>query len=462
MNFRQWKWFFTWEGRVTRLEYFLAGTSLSLIKFAIDHAVAARFGESWQIWNYVIASEHVSLFGLGARKPELYAILWAIAIPFFWVGIALTLRRLRDAGHSTVWVFLFFVPVGNLLLFLFLILAPGAQKTIAETVADDELQKSEKQNAVYLGVAAAVTLGFGLVVFGSQVLLMYGWGMFLGIPFLTGFVASWFLNLKSIHSRLETVAVSVLTPCLIGTALLISAREGLGCLVMAIPLALPFSIAGGLVAQSILRRRRMMTTPPSFSACVAILPLLMVIEHAVTVAPPVYAVTTGVTIDAPAAVVWKNVVGFTPLAPPEEWLFRAGIAYPTSAQLVGSGPGAVRYCRFSTGDFVEPITVWDEDRLLAFDVASQPPAMQELSPWKINPPHVERNYMRSLRGQFRLVALSDNRTLLEGTTWYQNYLWPQGYRRQWSDTILHRIHELVLQHVKDEAEGSWRAKGKKS
>ncbi len=464
MNLRNWKWLLTWEGRVTRMEYFLAGSILSLIKFAIDHAVAAHFGEPWQIWNYVIASEHVSLFGLGARKPELYAILWAIAIPFFGVGIALTLRRLRDTGHSTGWVFLFFVPVGNLLLFLFLILAPGTlapgtRKTMAEAAAFDELQRTKSGRTAVPGVAVAVALGFGLVVWGSQVLLLYGWGMFLGIPFITGFVSSWFLNLKRVRSRLDAVAVSILTPCLIGAALLGFRKEGLGCLVMAIPLALPFSIAGGLVARSILLRRRILSTPPGFAACVAMLPLLMVFEHGVNVAPPVIAVTTSVTIEAPATVVWKKVVAFTPLDPPEEWLFRAGIAYPTSARLVGSGPGAVRYCRFSTGDFVEPITVWDENRLLAFDVAAQPPAMLELSPWKINPPHVERNYLRSLHGQFRLVALSDHRTLLEGTTWYQNYLWPQVYWREWSDAILHRIHERVLRHVKEDAEGAMKQGG---
>jgi hypothetical protein len=78
--------------------------------------------------------------------------------------------------------------------------------------------------------------------------------------------------------------------------------------------------------------------------------------------------------------------------------------------------------------------------------------MRELSPWKTTPPHLARNYMRSRHGQFRLVALSDDRTLLEGTTWYQNYFWPQAYWREWSDAIVHRIHLRVLQHVKEQAE----------
>ncbi len=452
MKRESWKWLFTWDGRVQRWPYLLAGTSLTALKYAIDFFVAAHFGERWRIWYYFFPSLDVSFSVMGLRQPEMYAILWAIAIPFFWVGMALTLRRLRDAGYRAGWIFLFFVPVANLLLFLWLTFAPSSTKPIAEEIATDELRETGKLRSAAFGVAVAVVLGFALALLGSQVLVLYGWGLFLGVPFLTGFVASWFLNAKTTRSRLGTIAVSALAPFLIGIALLGLGREGLICLLMAVPLALPFSIAGGLVARSILRRWSSLAAPPSFAACVAILPLFMFAEHAAKFEPPVLSVTTTITINAPVSVVWKNVVAFPPLAPPKDWLFRAGVAYPTSAQIVGSGPGAVRYCRFSTGDFVEPITVWDENRLLAFDVSAQPMAMRELSPWKITPPHLEHNYMRSLHGQFRLVALSEDRTLLVGTTWYQNYFWPQAYWREWSDGIVHQIHSRVLQHVKQQAE----------
>jgi uncharacterized membrane protein YhaH (DUF805 family) len=454
MRQESWKWLFTWDGRVQRGPYFLVGTTLTLLKYAIDASVAARFGETWRIWNYFFPPLEVSLSQLGFRQPKLYAILWAIAIPFFWVGIALTLRRLRDAGCRAGWIFLFFVPVVNLMLFLWLTVAPSTTKPIAEAVAADELRRIAKPRQEVLGVVIAVVLGFALATWGTQVLAVYSWGLFLGVPFLTGFVASWFLNVKGIRSPLHTIVISALTTLLIGVAFLSLGREGLICLLMAVPLALPFSIAGGLVARTILQRRSRPVAPPSFAACVAILPLMLMMfaEHAANPEPPVLSVTTSITIDAPLVAVWKNVVAFPPLAPPKEWLFRAGIAYPTSGQIVGAGPGAVRYCHFSTGDFIEPITVWDENRLLAFDVSSQAPAMRELSPWKTTPPHLARNYMRSRHGQFRLVALSDDRTLLEGTTWYQNYFWPQAYWREWSDAIVHRIHLRVLQHVKEQAE----------
>ena len=61
-----------------------------------------------------------------ARDLPLYATLAAVAVPFVWAGVFLTLRRLRDAGLPVWLVALFFVPFLNLLLFLVLCAAPTA------------------------------------------------------------------------------------------------------------------------------------------------------------------------------------------------------------------------------------------------------------------------------------------------------------------------------------------------
>jgi hypothetical protein len=153
-------------------------------------------------------------------------------------------------------------------------------------------------------------------------------------------------------------------------------------------------------------------------------------------------------VNAPPERVWKHVVSFAELPPPEEAIFRAGVAYPIRAHIEGSGPGAIRYCEFSTGPFVEPIKIWDEPRLLQFSVTANPRPMQEWSPYpNVEPRHLD-GYLVSRQGQFRLVALPGGRTLLEGTTWYQHHLWPAGYWQVWSDAIIHRIHLRVLRHVK--------------
>ena len=184
------------------------------------------------------------------------------------------------------------------------------------------------------------------------------------------------------------------------------------------------------------------------------MPGLILLEYSLGETPPLYAVKTSVVINANLETVWSHVVSFSELPPPTEAMFKTGIAYPIRAEIRGQGVGAVRHCVFSTGEFVEPITVWDEPHLLRFDVTAQPSSMEELSLYSdLRPPHLE-NYLISRRGQFQLTSLPDGATLLEGTTWYQNRFWPAPYWHLWSDYIIHRIHQRVLLHIKSLAESA--------
>jgi hypothetical protein len=104
----------------------------------------------------------------------------------------------------------------------------------------------------------------------------------------------------------------------------------------------------------------------------------------------------------------------------------------------------MRYCTFSTGSFVEPITRWEPGRRLSFDVTDSPAPMRELSPYRgVSPPHLD-GYLRSKRGEFRLVDLGDGRTRLEGSTWYELEMAPEAYWQIFSDALIHRIHERVF------------------
>src|SRR6185295_18940164 len=159
-----------------------------------------------------------------------------------------------------------------------------------------------------------------------------------------------------------------------------------------------------------------------------------------------------IEIAAPPERVWKYVIQFPELAEPQEWYFRAGLAYPMRARLEGSGPGATRYCDFSTGPFVERIEVSDAPRLLRFRITENPAPMKELSLYShVEPKHLH-GYFISKVGQFQLTRLPNGHTLIEGTSWYQHGLWPAEYWRWWSDAIIHRVHMRVLTQIKALAE----------
>jgi hypothetical protein len=163
-------------------------------------------------------------------------------------------------------------------------------------------------------------------------------------------------------------------------------------------------------------------------------------------------VRSSVIVEAPPDQVWPHVVAFREIPPPGDWIFRAGVAYPIRARIDGTGVGAVRYCVFSTGSFVEPITRWEPGRRLSFDVVESPATMTELSPYRdVSPPHLH-GYLRSRRGEFRFIDLGNGRTQLEGSTWYEIEMAPEIYWQMFSDVLIHRIHRRVLDHIKREVE----------
>ena len=62
--------------------------------------------------------------------------------------------------------------------------------------------------------------------------------------------------------------------------------------------------------------------------------------------------------------------------------------------------------------------------------------MTELSLYdRVDAPHLD-GFVRSERGEFRLVPLPGGRTRLEGSTWYELRIGPQPYWRLWSDWLI--------------------------
>jgi len=277
----------------------------------------------------------------------------------------------------------------------------------------------------------------------------YGLTLFVALPVALGALAAWLVKPKTASKAvLEGMAANLIA----SLAFLVFGLEGILCIAMALPLALPLGALGGWLAYSSNHKRIL----AGGTAMLALLPLgLGTLGFDTMAKPDVFEVHSSIEIAASPERVWKNVVTFSELPPPTEWYFKTGIAYPMRARIVGTGPGAVRYCEFSTGPFVEPIQVWDEPHLLRFSVIQNPAPLNEWSPYsKIMPRHLH-GYLISKQGQFLLTALPNGHTLLEGTTWYQHGLWPEAYWTIWSQAIIHRIHMRVLNHIKNlsEAEG---------
>jgi uncharacterized membrane protein YhaH (DUF805 family)/uncharacterized protein YndB with AHSA1/START domain len=459
-----------WDGTVGRGLYALVGVLAFALKHNLDRFLATLvFHRSWSVFNYWIPPVRVLHLASLPRSDALFLLtMLMLALPFIWVGVALTVRRLRAIGLPLWLVVWFFVPVLNLLFFLLLSTLPSralagpAMPRVREGAPRmlDRFIPNHIAGSAAMAVLVTAIMGIATVGFATTRMPVYGVGLYVSLPFCLGLISSLIDGYHHPRSYLRSVAVSALSVALVGLGLFALAIEGVFCLLMAAPIGLALALMGGTVGYFIERfAGDARQAPATLAIAVLFSPGVVQTERVVKPEAPLYGVTTSVEIHAPAETVWRELVAFNTIDERPEWLFRAGIASPTRATIAGRGPGAVRHCVFSTGAFVEPIETWDEPRRLAFSVASNPPSMTEWTPYgNIQPPHLE-GFLVSERGEFRLTPLGPDRTLLEGTTWYRHHMRPAGYWRLWSDFIIHKIHARVLEHIQHMAKREDAARG---
>jgi hypothetical protein len=448
------------SGNIDRGPYALVGLIGMAMKYNVDRYVSTNvFDRPWSPLNYWMPVGDVTrITSLGAADARFLVTMVAIALPFIWIGVTLTLKRLRSAALSPGFVLCFFVPLLNIAFLLFLCILPTVEAIPNSPQAQRRSSSGSYVPESALGSAALSVLitvppAIGVIFFGTRVMQNYGWGIFVALPFTMGLVSALVYGVRQPRTLAGCVGVSCLSVAILGVALAAFLLEGFLCLAMVFPLAFPLAAIGGICGYLIQRHRWFPKTSPAFlSALLLFVPGVQGVEHIASPRPPVFVVRSSIDIQAPPEQVWKQVVAFTQIPPPTEWIFRAGLAYPIRAEIYGTGPGAERHCVFSTGAFVEPIQIWDEPRQLKFSVTSNPPPMQEWTLYShVEPPHLH-GYLVSEGGQFLLTPLPNGGTRLEGTTWYQHGLWPAQYWRVWSDAVIHRIHMRVLRHIRDEAE----------
>lgn len=435
---------------VSQVSYAATGLGLMAAKYAVEAGLiyhyTGRFFSPLDFLNPLLSMREQFL-----RAPAPPWLGWSLflwSLPFVWIAVSMSVRRSANAG-ATAWLgLLVLVPLVNYVVMLVLCLLPSRASFTWQGERPRPVVDHLVRSAL-LGILVSVAISISMILLCVYVLADYGAALFLGTPILVGAVSSFIYNRPYPRDLGSSLVVAELAISLSGAAILLFAFEGIICLFMLLPIAGIMGLLGGLIGYAVAsltpHRLALLLLP------ILILPLAAGAER-VHRPTPLYEVISSVEIDAPPEKVWPHVVGFSELPAPPAWYFRLGIAYPKRATIEGSGVGAVRRCEFSTGPFVEPITVWDQPRRLAFDVQSQPPPMHELSPYRhVHPPHLD-GYLRCRRGEFRLIELPGGRTRLEGSTWYEFEMYPQDYWTLWSDTCIHQIHRRVLDHIKVLAE----------
>src|ERR1700680_2979084 len=107
---------FRLTGKVSRQRYLAVGLALFAVKYALDYwRTAVVFRRPWTWFPYLDAFGELHGMRAMIALDRHYAVwMLALALPFIWIGTAMTSRRLRSAGLPLWVVILFFIPIANL------------------------------------------------------------------------------------------------------------------------------------------------------------------------------------------------------------------------------------------------------------------------------------------------------------------------------------------------------------
>lgn len=271
----------------------------------------------------------------------------------------------------------------------------------------------------------------------------YSTALFFGVPTAMSLMASLFLGFRTRRPFKHAALANVCSQLTLAAILVATRWDGVGCLAMALPFTFVVGLLGSwigwLITNAVIdRREARIGMSASFLLPVAVL--------ALTSGTPSTSHHKHVTvriISASPERIWPYLFNLKALPEPNEWLFRMGMAYPIATLTEGNQ----RICELSTGPMPERISAVEKYRRLKFEVTAVPPAMRETNPF--GPVHAPHNIeaFRPTAGEFRLEALSDGKTRVVATTWYDHDYGPDAYWSLWTEAVVGSVHNRVLDAI---------------
>ena len=124
-----------WKGRVDQKSYAIVGITAFFLKRLIDELISRRLAEGsgvflFRYWETLGINTRISQ--LSRHQATYLSVMLVAAMPFIWLGVAMTTKRLRDGGWRTWLAALFFVPVLNAVFLATLCFVPSVEGATGE------------------------------------------------------------------------------------------------------------------------------------------------------------------------------------------------------------------------------------------------------------------------------------------------------------------------------------------
>ena len=229
--------------------------------------------------------------------------------------------------------------------------------------------------------------------------------------------------------------------------------EGIICIAMALPIFLFMGSVGGFLAKIFLKikesRRFYIFTGFLFLPCIS-----SAVESQFVLPAEQRIVPTQIVINAPADVVWKNIIRISKIEPQEQhfsFFHSIGFPRPIEATLSHEGLGGVRHASFEGGlMFIETITQWQDKKKLVFSIK----ANTESIPRTTLDEHVKigGDYFDMLEGEYDIEPIGVNQVQLQLSSKQRLSTRFNTYTALWTEAIMRSIQKYILVIIKHRCE----------
>ncbi len=302
---------------------------------------------------------------------------------------------------------------------------------------------------IFSGIAYGLILRFAFGSGGkSSTLAVMSIGFVFFVPFVLGVITVFSVKDPSWKYSIFAPWLSVLV-FVFFTALL--GWEGIICIVIALPIFLFMSSLGGICAKLLTKVTRRMYV---FTGILFLPFISSSIESQFALPASQRMVPTQIVINAPADVVWKNIIRIPKIQPQEHHfsLFHAmGFPKPIEATLSREGVGGVRHASFEGGLlFIETITTWQEKKKLVFSIKAN---TESIPPTTLDQ-HVTigGDYFDMLEGAYTIEPMAGNKVCLHLSSTQRLSTRFNAYTALWTEAIMRNIQEYILAVIKQRCE----------
>ncbi|MGH7449063.1 MAG: DUF805 domain-containing protein, partial [Longimicrobiales bacterium] len=165
MLIRLLRFWFTFEENVDRRTYLRHGLALMVLKYGVDALlIAAATSTIWTPLDYLRSVPFLLSSRLSGSAVYLAPVLALWTLPFLWIAVTMTVRRLLDAGWSAWWSLLIFMPILSYALMGILALVPGTAHERSAKIPDAQ---GGRLPGALLSMAVGGVIGLTMVWLGA-------------------------------------------------------------------------------------------------------------------------------------------------------------------------------------------------------------------------------------------------------------------------------------------------------